>query len=133
MRPNIGVGVIVRNDGNVLLGKRKNAHGEGTWSFPGGHIEYGEDISECARRETREEAGIRVENVDIMTVTNDRFKETGDHYITLFVTADHAFGEPRVGEDESLVEWNWFSWDDLPEPLFLPIQNLLKQDIDPFT
>jgi len=30
----VGVGVIVVKDGMVLLGKRKNAHGEGSWAFP---------------------------------------------------------------------------------------------------
>ena len=34
MRPKVGVGVIVRKDGKILLGKRRNAHGDGTWSFP---------------------------------------------------------------------------------------------------
>lgn len=33
-RPKVGVGVAIIKDGKVLLGKRKNAHGEGTWSFP---------------------------------------------------------------------------------------------------
>lgn len=31
--PRIGVGVIIRKDGKVLLGKRKNAHGEGRGDF----------------------------------------------------------------------------------------------------
>ena len=53
--PKVGVGVAVVKDGKVLLGKRKNAHGEGTWSFPGGHLEYKESWEDCAIRETLEE------------------------------------------------------------------------------
>jgi len=35
IRPKIGVGVMIINkEGKILLGKRKNAHGDGTWSFP---------------------------------------------------------------------------------------------------
>ncbi len=30
-RPKVGIGVIIIKDGKVLLGKRKNAHGEGMW------------------------------------------------------------------------------------------------------
>jgi 8-oxo-dGTP diphosphatase len=41
-RPKVGVGVIIKKDGKVLMGKRKNAHGDGTWSFTGGHLEFGE-------------------------------------------------------------------------------------------
>ena len=39
-RSKVGIGVIVLKDGKVLLGKRKNAHGEGSWSFGGGHLEF---------------------------------------------------------------------------------------------
>jgi len=43
-RPYIGVGVCVVKDGKVLLGKRQNAHGDGCWCFPGGHLEFKESI-----------------------------------------------------------------------------------------
>ncbi len=41
-RPKVGLGVLIFKDGKVLLGKRKGAHGEGTWCPPGGHLEFGE-------------------------------------------------------------------------------------------
>lgn len=28
--------------------------------------------------------------------------------------------------------WDWFEWDKLPEPRFVPLQNLLKQNFNPF-
>jgi 8-oxo-dGTP diphosphatase len=43
-RPLIGVAVIVIKEDEVLLGKRKNSHGSGTWAFPGGHLEFKESI-----------------------------------------------------------------------------------------
>jgi 8-oxo-dGTP diphosphatase len=49
-RPLIGVAVIVIKDDKILLGKRKNSHGAGTWALPGGHLEFGESIKDCARR-----------------------------------------------------------------------------------
>ena len=37
-RPKVGVGLLIIKDGKVLLAKRKNAHGEGTWGSVGGHL-----------------------------------------------------------------------------------------------
>ena len=53
----VGVGVIIVRDGNVLLGERAGSHGAGTWALPGGHLEFGETVADCARREVLEETG----------------------------------------------------------------------------
>ena len=130
-RPKVGVGVIIERDGRVLLGKRKNAHGDGTWSFPGGHLEHGEEPEECARRETKEETGLDITDCKSLAFTNDIFQEEGKHYVTLFLKARAVSGEPRVMEPHKLERWEWFSWDSLPEPLFLPLRNLLRQGYNP--
>jgi 8-oxo-dGTP diphosphatase len=130
-RPKIGVGVIVINDGKILLGKRKNAHGEGSWSFPGGHLEFNEEVEDCAVREVKEETGISIRNIRIGTFTNDIFEKDGKHYVTLFVISDFASGKVKVMEPEKCERWEWFEWNKLPQPLFIPIQNLLKQRFDP--
>ena len=129
-RPAVGVGAIIVRDGKVLLGLRKGAHGDGCWQFPGGHLEYGESVEECARREVEEEVGLSLTNVTTGPFTNDVFSAEGKHYVTLFVVGE-ASGEPTVMEPEKCAEWRWFSWDNLPEPLFLPIHNLLKQGYCP--
>ena len=131
-RPKVGVGTCVVKDGKVLLGKRKSKHGEGYWCFPGGHLEHNEKIEDCAERETFEEAGIKIKNVRIGPYTNDFFP-SGQHYITLYVLSEYDCGEVRVMEPEKCETWQWFDWDFLPKPLFLPLQNLLKQGFDPRT
>ncbi|MFH1620774.1 MAG: NUDIX hydrolase [Patescibacteria group bacterium] len=132
-RPKIGIGVIIIKDGKVLLGKRKNAHGDGSWSFGGGHLEFNESWQDCARREVTEETGIKIKNLRFATATNDIFEKEGKHYITIFMLADYASDEVRVMEPEKCERWEWFTWDNLPQPLFLPIQNLLKQGFNPFS
>jgi 8-oxo-dGTP diphosphatase len=132
-RPRIGVGVIVMRGDHVLLGKRQGAHGAGTWSFPGGHLEWGESIDACARREVLEETGVIVRNTRHVTFTNDVFEDEGKHYVTLYVAADYESGAPKVMEPEKSTCWEWFSWDALPTPLFLPVQNLFARGFDPAT
>jgi 8-oxo-dGTP diphosphatase len=132
-RPYIGVAVIVIRQGRVLLGKRKNSHGAGTWQFPGGHLEYGESIEACARRELMEETGLTIDTLRYGPFTNDFFEAEEKHYVTLFVIADRTTGEPMVREPDKCERWDWFPWAQLPTPRFLPILNLLKQNftIDP--
>ena len=132
-RPAVGVGVIVTRNGRVLLGLRKGSHGDGCWQFPGGHLEYGEAIVECARRELLEETGLTLKTGTTGPYTSDVFVKECRHYITLFVLGEAGEGEPEVMEPDKCLEWGWFSWDSLPQPLFLPVQNLLKSGFNPFT
>jgi 8-oxo-dGTP diphosphatase len=130
--PKIGVGVILQRDGKVLMQRRKGSHGDGTWSFPGGHMEYGETPQETAKRETMEEVGITLTNLRLGPYTNDIFDE-GKHYLTLFILGEPLPGEePKILEPEKTTELGWFTWEELPVPLFLPVQNLLEQEFSPF-
>lgn len=131
-RPKIGIGVIIIKDNKVLFGKRKNSHGDGTWSLPGGHLEFGESWKDCALREVEEEVGITINNLHFVTATNDIFQPEEKHYVTLFIKADYVSGEVTLKEPEKCEQWDWFSWDNLPQPLFLPIENLLRQKFNPF-
>jgi 8-oxo-dGTP diphosphatase len=67
MRPKVGVAVIVVKDTRILLGKRVNSHGSGTWQFPGGHLEFGEPIEDCAKRELFEETIFSERNKSIIS------------------------------------------------------------------
>ena len=130
MRPKVGVAIIVVKDFKVLLGKRVGSHGSGTWQFPGGHLEFGEPIEDCAKRELFEETGLTIRNIRSGPYTNDIFTTEQKHYITLFVIADYDSGVLTVKEPKKCEKWDWFSWSRLPEPKFLPIQNLMKKNFD---
>lgn len=131
-RPKVGVGVFVLKDGKLLMGKRKNSHGDGTWSLPGGHLEFGEEVFTTAHREVLEETGVMITNLRTGPYTNDVFEQEKKHYITLFVISDHLSGEPQLLEPEKCERWEWKEWDDLPQPLFLPIMNLRKTGFSPW-
>lgn len=124
MQPRVGVGVLIYKEGKILLGKRIVPHGKDMWSFPGGHLEYQEDLKDCAIRETKEETGIEVKDLEFFTVSNDVFPEK--HYLTVFMRCNWQANEPRNLESDKCERWEWFSPQDLPEDLFLPVHNLLK-------
>ncbi len=123
-RPRIGVGIVLRNNGQVLLGKRVGSSGSGNWGFPGGHLEYGEQVEECAARELLEETGLVAKSIFVGPWTNDTMEK---HYVTLFAFVDEFEGELQLKEPNKCLGWEWFSWDNLPEPLFTPIVSLIKK------
>lgn len=129
-----GVAAIVRRHhpvgpSRILMCKRKGSHGAGTWSFPGGHLEFGESVCEAAARELREETGIDVppDRFTKQTFTNDVFSVEHKHYITLYVDMIWypGDGEPRIVEPDKCDAWEWFAAP--PSPIFLPIRNLLAE------
>ncbi|MEK6847463.1 MAG: NUDIX hydrolase [Nanoarchaeota archaeon] len=128
--PKVGVAAIVKHKGKVLFLKRKGSHGEGTWAFPGGHLEFNESIEECVKREVMEETGIIANRMSFVAITDDMFKDEGKHYITIFMLVKDYEGIPIIKEKDKCTEMQWFAWDKLPSPLFLPIKNLLKREVN---
>lgn len=128
--PKVGTALILTRDNRVLLMKRKGPHGTGTWSPPGGHLDFGESIEGCAGREAKEEVGVDVTDIRFRCVTNDIFEEDGKHYITLWLEGK-PIGEPRIVSEKEVAEIGWFAWDALPQPLFLPLENLVKENSYP--
>ena len=108
---------MILKDGMIPLGKRKGAHGEGEYAFPGGHLEYMESFEECALREVAEECGMKIKNVRFNYLANVR-KYRPKHYVHVGLIADWESGEPQVLEPDRIESWEWYPLDDLPEPLF---------------
>ena len=126
-KPQVGTAMIITKDDKVLLMKRKGPHGTGTWSTPGGHLDFGETIEGCAAREAKEEVGLDVSDIRFRAVTNDIFEAEERHYITIWMEGKPA-GEPAVVAEKEVEEIGWFAWDSLPEPLFLPLENFVRKE-----
>ena len=129
--PQVGVGVIIIREGLVLLGQRIGSLGAGTWALPIGHLEFGESIEDCARREVLEETGLAIQSIVQGPYTNNFFAAEGKHYVTLFVTARCPTGEPLVLEPNKCSTWQWFRWSELPQPLFPPLASLVHSGYVP--
>ena len=127
-----GVGVIVLNGDRILLGKRHNdpkkasstLHGEGTWTIPGGKIDFGEQFEEAARRELLEETSLHGKTFEVISITNDVVSDA--YFITIGLLCTAFDGEPRVMEPDEITEWQWFSFERLPTPLFFPAEKIIK-------
>jgi len=120
----VGVGVMVFKDEKVLMGKRKGSHGEGEYSFTGGHLEYMESFEDCVKRATFEEAGIKINNVKFQVLANVKiFKPK--QYIHIGMIAEWESGEPQNLEPDKVESWDWYDLDNLPSPIFYPAQLII--------
>ena len=119
--PFVGTGCIVVRDGRLLLVRNRR----GFWSTPGGHLDFGETPEACAARETLEETGVSVKNVQFVAITNDVLLDVGKHYLTVWLRGDADDSNPTIGDAEEIIEIGWFAADALPKPLHLYFENLL--------
>ena len=121
----VGVGVLINKNRKILLIKRRGAHGAGSWAPPGGHIDFGESIISCAKREVKEEIGIEIKNLKVIGFTEDLFKKEKKHYITIWVSCNWKSGKIK-NKYREFSEIGWFSWKKLPKPLFIPLKNFIE-------
>lgn len=126
-RPTLGIAVFVWKDDKFLMVKRTGAHGEGTWSVPGGHFEYGESFNDCAARETLEETGIKIDQSTILAITNDIFADTHKHSVSLWVRSNWLSGKASIMEPDKILDLRWATFHDLPAPLFEPCWQHLRE------
>ena len=102
--PCVCVGAVAIDDGRLLLVRRKNEPGLGSWSVPGGRVEPGETVQEAVVRELGEETG--VEGV-VMGLIGVAERIGDDHH---FVILDYAVevlapAPPEAGSDAAEARW----------------------------
>lgn len=129
----VGFGIIILNSKKqILLGQRhadplkadSELHGEGTWTCPGGKLEFRETFSSGVKREIKEETDLNIKKMKFISLTNDIVHDA--HSITVGFLCDKFNGKVKVMEPDEITKWNWFDLDKLPSPLFKPSQKLIK-------
>lgn len=89
----IGTLVFILRDDQVLLIHKKTGHGAGLINGPGGKLDPGESVVECAVREVAEEVGLTVRNA--LVGAELRFVERqGQQWLGFALTASEFSGEP---------------------------------------
>ncbi|KAL3510875.1 hypothetical protein ACH5RR_030276 [Cinchona calisaya] len=135
-KPKVGVAVFILKGEKVLLGRRLSSVGHNTFALPGGHLEFGESFEECAAREVKEETGLEIEKTEYLTVTNNVFSERAKplHLVCIFIRGVLADTnqQPQNLEPEKCDGWDWYDWNDLPKPLFHPLEVLVQSGFNPF-
>jgi len=103
MRVPVAVGVVINEEGQVLVAKRlAHQHQGDCWEFPGGKIEAFESEDQALKRELFEEVGITVTHHEPWMVVQHDYH---DKAVSLMVHKITGFlGEPR-GLEGQQVKW----------------------------
>ncbi|MET9507765.1 bifunctional class I SAM-dependent methyltransferase/NUDIX hydrolase [Streptomyces flavidovirens] len=111
----VGVGAILLSEQGILLGR----HRRGTLELPGGTVEPGESFEEAVVRELAEETGLRASSRDV-TLLGTLVDQVDDVLrVTVGAVISAWEGEPADQPDESVGDWQWHDFADLPQGLFV--------------
>lgn len=100
--PSVGVGAVVVDEGRVVLIRRGKEPLRGRWVVPGGTVELGETLEQAVVRELKEETGLDVRPLELVTVF-DRIARTGPdvtyHYVIVDFLCERIGGRLEAGDD----------------------------------
>lgn len=124
----IGCVVFVIRDNKVLMGKRKNTFGAGDYGLPGGHLSFGENLIDGARRELAEETGITDGELHFSAVVDDPriVDKEPQHYVHISFLLEGSVQEPRLMEPHKCEGWEWLPLDNLPKNILVGNRPIFK-------
>ncbi len=123
----VRVAAVVEREGELLLVRHQKPDREPYWVLPGGRLEPGETIPECAGRELAEETGLTARFSGVLYVSE--FLREGRHTIDVVARMvlkgdeEATLGsDPEVapGTEPTLREVRWVSVEELREIELLP-------------
>lgn len=101
-RPLVGVGVVVIDQGRILLVRRGGEVRKDFWAVPGGKARWGEPLAETARREVKEETGLDVELGSVIWVGDGMGDDQPpDHHFALIDFAARVVGGTLQAADDA--------------------------------
>jgi len=122
--PKVAAGVVIEQDGQLLLIQRNNDPERGKWSIPAGFVDQGEDPARAAEREALEETALVVRVTALLDViAKVEANEGADIFIAY--RAEVVSGEIMAGDDAQAARY--FSAETLPELAFPSTQRVVQQ------
>ena len=106
-------GVLVVDQGKLLLVRRAFEPFKDWWDVPGGFLAEGEHPEAGAVRELEEETGLHIRLTSLVGIFMDVYETSGDATLNVFYTGEVAGGVATAGSDAT--DLRWFAIDEIPE------------------
>ena len=124
--PRVGVGVLLLDPPDrVLLTLRKRPPEAGCWSILGGKVDFLEKLEACAIREAQEEAGVEVELISLLCVTDHMLPNEAQHWVAPAYLARVVSGAVQNCEPDKTEDVRWFDLARLPENLTMTARHAI--------
>lgn len=117
MNYKIACNIIVYKKDSILLGKRKKPIFKNKWSLPGGHLEFGEGIQNCATRELEEETGILIKKMRLFFIVEEITATEQYYHFFLCCIVKEKNVEYHNKEIDNFREWKFFPLKNLPKKI----------------
>lgn len=110
-RPSVTADVVVVTRGRrpkVLLIRRKHEPFAGRWAIPGGFVDMDEDLETAARRELREETGLKLTDLEQLHTFGTPLRDPRGRIISVVYLArvEASAVKPRAADDAAEVGWH---------------------------
>lgn len=127
--PRIVVGVLIYNQhGEIFLARSHKWKNK--WIVPGGHLDGGETLHHCVKREVKEETNLEIGSIELIDIQESIFSQEFHekrHMIFLDFAAKVQSGDVKLNEE--LQEYQWLKPEDA---LRINLNSSTKQFIEKF-
>ena len=104
----------VNSQFKVLLIQRKNDPFKDEWALPGGFVEEGEDLETAAKRELKEETGVKVDSMEQIKAFGKPGRDPRGHTISIAFLS-RIFCEEDLNPSDDAKAAQWFEIEKLPD------------------